>query len=375
MCTIIAKNHFIGKNFDSIVNTGMLFTNKRGLIKVSAVFPPDRPLEWVSAYGSITFSQSGKEYPASGMNERGLVVEQTTLRSSVYPDYEGKPVAGILEITQYLLDTCGTVKQALNALDRIAAAKTSWPVHFALFDREGNRAVVEYLKGEKKVYRGVTSEAVVLDNTEYLQQGCRLELKTTEAVFDNLEELRVRDTVWSNVYDLKEKRIYIRAGMNSGVVPIELDQLDFSAGSRSLMLNIKDRDFFLQPYSEEANRQLVCEFFRHPVIDEQMKLENREALIDFMANQSKSYDTANEIVLRFLEGERIKQIPVKENHKLYVLKYLASKFETGKAYTESQVNAVIDEWHTFGDYFILRRELIDSRLLRRLPNGSRYWRE
>lgn len=92
-------------------------------------------------------------------------------------------------------------------------------------------------------------------------------------------------------------------------------------------------------------------------------------------NQSKKYDITNEIMLRFLEEEKIRQLPVKAARKLLVLKYLASKFEIGKEYTEGQVNTIIDDWHTFGDYFILRRELIDSGLLKRLPNGSKYWRE
>lgn len=58
-----------------------------------------------------------------------------------------------------------------------------------------------------------------------------------------------------------------------------------------------------------------------------------------------------------------------------LLKYLASKFDIGIDYKEGQVNAIIDGWHTFGDYFILRRELVDSGLLKRLPDGSRYWRK
>lgn len=86
-------------------------------------------------------------------------------------------------------------------------------------------------------------------------------------------------------------------------------------------------------------------------------------------------DKINEIVLRFLDGELIKQLPVKPAYKRYVLQYLASKFEPERDYTEAEVNAIIEHWHTFGDYFILRRELIDSGLLKRLPNGSRYWRE
>jgi penicillin V acylase-like amidase (Ntn superfamily) len=75
MCRIIAKGNLIGKSFDSIVKAGMIFTNKRGQIKSAAVFPPERPLEWVSLYGSVTFSQCGKEFPVSGINERGLVAE------------------------------------------------------------------------------------------------------------------------------------------------------------------------------------------------------------------------------------------------------------------------------------------------------------
>ena len=86
-------------------------------------------------------------------------------------------------------------------------------------------------------------------------------------------------------------------------------------------------------------------------------------------------DSTSEIVLRFLEEGKIKQLPVKKQYKLYVLKYLASKFEAGKEYSETQVNAIIAEWHTFGDYFLLRRELIDSGLMKRLPNGSKYWIE
>lgn len=135
MCTIISRDQFIGKNLDSIVDTGMLFTNKRGLTKKAAVFPPDRPLEWTAAYGSITFCLSGKEMPACGINETGFVAEQATLPVAEYPALAGKPSASILEATQFLLDTCSSVEQALAALDSITITKTSWPVHFALSRR------------------------------------------------------------------------------------------------------------------------------------------------------------------------------------------------------------------------------------------------
>lgn len=77
----------------------------------------------------------------------------------------------------------------------------------------------------------------------------------------------------------------------------------------------------------------------------------------------------------FLDGEgRISQLPRKRDVRYALLAYLAAKFDPGADYTERQVNEMCDEWHTFGDYFLLRRELVDSGLLGRERDGSRYWR-
>ena len=76
----------------------------------------------------------------------------------------------------------------------------------------------------------------------------------------------------------------------------------------------------------------------------------------------------------FLDSDgRIKQLPVPNRTKVPVLAYLAEKFDAGRDYTEKEVNAIIDTWHTFGDYFLMRRSLIDYAFLMRVPDGSRYW--
>lgn len=80
-------------------------------------------------------------------------------------------------------------------------------------------------------------------------------------------------------------------------------------------------------------------------------------------------------IRQFLDGAgKIKQLPQKQRVRLAVLGYLAEKFETDSVYTEKAVNALCQQWHTFNDYFILRRELVDSGLICRKPNGSAYWR-
>lgn len=78
---------------------------------------------------------------------------------------------------------------------------------------------------------------------------------------------------------------------------------------------------------------------------------------------------------RFLDDSgKITQLSQKKKVRVEILRYLAEKFETNHNYTEKEVNAICEEWHTFKDYFILRRELIDNGLLCREPNGSRYWK-
>lgn len=77
----------------------------------------------------------------------------------------------------------------------------------------------------------------------------------------------------------------------------------------------------------------------------------------------------------FLDEEgRLAQWPAKRSKQLIVLKYLATKFGDEAEYSEKEVNQIIDNWHSFGDYFLLRRELVESGHLGRTPNGSKYWK-
>jgi len=78
---------------------------------------------------------------------------------------------------------------------------------------------------------------------------------------------------------------------------------------------------------------------------------------------------------RFLDSSgKITQLPQKQKMKCALLEYLAEKFELGCTYSEREVNDICNRWHTFGDYFLLRRELVDRGLLCRERDGSRYWR-
>ena len=78
----------------------------------------------------------------------------------------------------------------------------------------------------------------------------------------------------------------------------------------------------------------------------------------------------------FLDDKgRINAWPARHALKKAVLNYLAIKFEMNRDYKEKEVNAIIEQWHTFGDYFLLRRGLVDYHFLSRTRDGARYWRE
>lgn len=78
----------------------------------------------------------------------------------------------------------------------------------------------------------------------------------------------------------------------------------------------------------------------------------------------------------FIDDEgRLKRYPAKFKIQISALFYLASKFEHGKRYTEKEVNEILQKWHIFEDWCLLRRELCDRQFLGREKNCTFYWIE
>jgi hypothetical protein len=73
------------------------------------------------------------------------------------------------------------------------------------------------------------------------------------------------------------------------------------------------------------------------------------------------------------ENGKVKRWPKKKEEKIEVLKYLNTKFEEGKQYSEKEVNEILNKWHNFSDYALLRREMFDNYLLERTRDGRKYW--
>jgi hypothetical protein len=70
---------------------------------------------------------------------------------------------------------------------------------------------------------------------------------------------------------------------------------------------------------------------------------------------------------------RLAQWPTKQKTQRMAVSYLAAKFEPSRIYNEKQVNELLNEWHTFGDWAMLRRLLFDWLYFDRESDGSKYW--
>ncbi len=72
------------------------------------------------------------------------------------------------------------------------------------------------------------------------------------------------------------------------------------------------------------------------------------------------------------ESGRLFRWPARQKVQRLALASLATRFEPGREYAEQDVNFLLMEWHTFGDWAMLRRMLVDWRFLDRESDGSRY---
>ena len=62
----------------------------------------------------------------------------------------------------------------------------------------------------------------------------------------------------------------------------------------------------------------------------------------------------------------------KQSDKQLVIEFLSTKFEFENKYAEKEINKIIDQFHSFEDIALLRRELICRKYLSRLDDGSEY---
>ena len=256
------------------IPAGGLYCMPRGLEKNANQVNATPAAVWTSRYGSLVFCPEGEPEPIGGMNEAGLMIEQTPLSGTLYPNPPGLPAIGEQQLVQYLLDTCEDVHEALLRLHNLNIQPADRPAHFLLVDRLGDMAVVEFLNKHMQIYRGSDLPLPVLVNLSYpaalagksnstetrcdvdpgdfccAQEAFDLAACLWEAfqsapvhprrqAFAALDRLAGPETTCQCVYDPAGLCVYLRLADQSERQEIRLDELDFSPDQLPKLITIQ----------------------------------------------------------------------------------------------------------------------------------------
>jgi hypothetical protein len=86
--------------------------------------------------------------------------------------------------------------------------------------------------------------------------------------------------------------------------------------------------------------------------------------LDRVEKVSRHFDTDG-LMLRW---------PSKASHAALCLWVMWSRLPAGVTYTEREISELLADWHSFGDHALLRRGMVDARLVSRTVDGREYRR-
>ena len=143
--------------------------NKRGVSKIGVLFGATKNLsQWTSKYASVAFSITGPEYPASGINEKGLFMITQALPETEYPDLKDpRPAMNTTQFVQYHLDNSETIDDIVASDAAMRPFSTLFKVHFFACDATRRCAVIQYIKGKMVVYKDSDLPYSVITNNLY----------------------------------------------------------------------------------------------------------------------------------------------------------------------------------------------------------------
>jgi len=281
-CTEIMLNYnnqyVTGRNFDWPVNFKYAFIaiNPMGIHRQSNDSNvQDKQLSWTAKYGSITIDLAkGKDIALpkavmSGMNQYGLSAAVLWLKESSYPAHPTQPTLATGLWAQYFLDNAKTVKEAIQLANSLNIEPTVFDgkkilLHLILHDATGDSAVMDYTQGKLHISHGKSLPIPALTNNSYNESmqnvkqyqgfGGKLPLpggyetkerfvraacfikrlspatslqQTIAYTFAGLADTAAAPgtespTVWSVVFDLKNKILYYRDIDNANIRSVNL---------------------------------------------------------------------------------------------------------------------------------------------------------
>jgi choloylglycine hydrolase len=296
-----SQNELIfGRNLDWYSDNGIVVINKRNVLKNSLVFSPDKPIQWTSKYGSISFNQFGKEFPFGGINEKGLIIE-IMVAPAEYPLKDERPAVNELQWVQYQLDNSQSIDDVVNSDKLLIISAISQELHFLICDRLGNSAVIEFKNNKMLVYRDYELPIPVLENEVYSNSlenynnniSCRFTtaanmIKNYYPQKDNSivdYSFQILDSValsgsWSIVYDVKNMKIHFKTQTNHHIQIIDFTKFNFDCKSENLIYNLAENyegiiDKFFISFNPKVNKDIIQKALKSNKLNLAKEVESR----------------------------------------------------------------------------------------------------
>ena len=109
----------------------------------------------------------------------------------------------------------------------------------------------------------------------------------------------------------------------------------------------------------------ICQdVFQSRIIDI-IKEESDEAKLQ----ERRELEYRERVLAAYFEYGRLKLIPAQRKKKHIIYEEIAKQFESGRIYTEREVNIIIADFHD--DFCTIRRDMISDKILDRNQDG--YW--
>ena len=303
-----SNNVVLGFSFDFHIGSHCIYVNKRNVERNRYLLLAEKPVKWISKYGSITYNLLGKDWPHSGMNEAGLVVQCLGAQDegAEYPHPDNRLPIDESGWIQYQLDNSTSVEDVIKNMQKIRISNRSMgETHFLICDKTGNAIIIDYVNGETKTYTGddlpypITANDTYPHMLNFLKQhkgfggNQELEFRPNASVirfvyvankikeykgqqeivdftFDILRNIRQPQdgTRYQTVYDITNLSIYYNVSSDFGKIKaIHFKEFDFDCNTPALMTEIQSdksgniRDAFYN-YDSKINKRVILNVIR-----------------------------------------------------------------------------------------------------------------
>lgn len=282
-------NSIVAKSFDWSVGYGEIFIRPKNVVKSSL----EQSHEWVSQYGSVTFSQFGPDLPIGGINEKGLIVEALVLSKTMYIESE-EQILNEAEWIQYQLDNYSSINEVIKNIEKLKVKPHYVSTHYFLCDSSKECAVVEFNKSTALVYTKNTLPEPILTNSSYnesvksltttksksklaksaasltrfkLLKKKYLKNPTVTQAFNllNIVEL-VGYTKWQYVYQLEKNKIQFKHAYSNQPILIDLNEIDFTCSAELKAISLEKRQTTFTSFSGDLIKRI-----EHKKISTQIK--------------------------------------------------------------------------------------------------------